>query len=232
MTLQEIQLKIYDKLKPSGWADKLKTFILSAEFGVILQTLYNDVQAGRRFTPILKHLFRAFEECPYDKLKVVVVGQDPYPQINVADGIAFSCSEGKVPPSLRFIFGDIERTIYPEGHTLDPDLTRWANQGVLMLNTALTCELNKIGSHVELWKPFMRYLFDTLNSYNTGIIYLFLGEKAKEWHTMINGKNNYKMFASHPASAAYRKDKSWSSAGAFRQINVILKKNNGDEIIW
>lgn len=76
MTLQEIQLKIYDKLKPSGWADKLKTFILSAEFGVILQTLYNDVQAGRRFTPILKHLFRAFEECPYDKLKVVVVGQD------------------------------------------------------------------------------------------------------------------------------------------------------------
>ena len=232
MTLQEIQLKLYEKLKPSGWADKLKTFLLSAEFGAILQTLHKENQANKHFTPVLKHLFRAFEECPYDKLKVVVVGQDPYPQINVADGVAFSCSGGKIQPSLRYIFGDIEKTIYPEGHEFDPDLKHWANQGVLMLNTALTCQLNNVGSHVELWRPFMQYLFDILNNYNPGIIYLFLGEKAKAWHPMINGKNNYKMFATHPASAAYRKDKSWSSGGAFRQINVILKKNNGDEIIW
>lgn len=233
MNIQELQFKLYEKLKPSGWGDKLKAFLLSGEFKNILTTLYDNVQTGKRFTPVLKEMFRAFEECPYSQLKVVIIGQDPYPQINVADGIAFSCSHTEKPqPSLRYIFGDIVRTVYPEGHDLDPDLKRWSNQGILMLNTALTCEVGKIGSHVELWKPFISYLLDILNSVNTGIIYVFMGEKAKVWHTMISSKRNYKMFTTHPVSAAYRGDKTWDSGNVFNNINKIIFNNNGDTIIW
>ena len=85
MTITDIQNKLYERLQDSGWGSKLKMFLLSKDFESILHTLYNDSQEGKRFTPVIKDLFRAFEECPYDKLKVVVIGQDPYPQAGVAD---------------------------------------------------------------------------------------------------------------------------------------------------
>ena len=182
MTLKEIQLKLYEKLKPSGWGDKLKMFLLSDEFTQILEHLYKNSQADKKFTPILKDLFRAFEECPYDKLSVIIIGQDPYPTAGVADGISFSCAHTqKEQPSLKYIFDEIERTVYspniPQDESIilregyNPDLKRWANQGILMLNTALTCEIGEIGSHIELWKPFTTHLMDVLNTYNTGMIY-------------------------------------------------------------
>lgn len=74
--LNDIKFKLYEKLKASGWADKLKTFILSDDFDKILNYLLKEARAGQRFTPPIKQIFRAFEECPYDKLKVVVIGQD------------------------------------------------------------------------------------------------------------------------------------------------------------
>ncbi len=231
MTLKEVQSKIYDKLKPSGWGGKLNTFLLSDEFYQILLELQKQSNEGNKFTPVLKQTFRAFTECPYDSLKVVIIGQDPYPQVGVADGISFSCSNtGKVQPSLRYIFEEVERTVYPEGKEMDPDLTRWANQGVLMLNTALTTNVNKIGAHYELWKPFTLNLLNALATYNTGIIYVFLGNKAKEWHKEIPG-TNYKLFAPHPAAGAYNGQK-WNSGNLFNQINKVLQKNNGEQIIW
>ena len=132
--------------------------------------LYKLREDGKRFTPPLKQVFRAFEECPYDDLKVIFIGQDPYPQLGVADGISFSCGNtNKVQPSLRYIFEEIERTVYQEFPSYqDPDLTRWSKQGILMLNTALTVEVGKIGSHYDIWKPFTAYLLDWLNNYNTG----------------------------------------------------------------
>jgi uracil-DNA glycosylase len=232
MTIKEIQNKLYEKLKPSGWGDRLKMFLLSKDFENILTHLYDESQAGRRFTPVLKDLFRAFEECPYDKLRVVVIGQDPYPQAGVADGISFSCSHtGKVQPSLRYMFKEIEDTVYPDGMRWDPDLKRWSNQGILMLNTAMTCEIGNIGSHIKLWEPFAEYLFDTLDNNYTGLVYVFLGNKAKAWNKTI-GSSNYKFFVPHPASAAYRKGSKWESGDLFNKVNDILDKNYGEKIIW
>lgn len=241
MTITDIQNKLYERLQGSGWGGKLKMFLLSKDFENILHTLYNDSQEGKRFTPVIKDLFRAFEECSYDKLKVVVIGQDPYPQAGIADGISFSCSHTqKEQPSLRHIFNEIERTVYgpkfpPEDDDLErdqynPDLTRWANQGVLMLNTAMTCEVGNIGSHIDLWKPFTTYLLDYLASYNTGLLYVFLGKKSQVWHKMIP-TNNYKFFATHPAAAAYNGGK-WNSGDLFNQINKVLEKQYGEKIIW
>lgn len=234
MKLTDLQLKLYEKLKPSGWGDKLKGFLLSQEFTDILTELYNQSQEGKNFTPVIKEIFRAFEECPYNDLKVVIVGQDPYPKMNIADGIAFSCSHTREEqPALQYIFDEIARTVRESlpREEFDPDLKRWSNQGVLMLNTSLTCEINNLGSHTALWKPFINYLFDILNSNNTGIIYVFLGKKAMEWHNCIE-KNNYKFFITYPAAALYRKDDQWNSGNAFNQINKVLKKVYGNQIVW
>ena len=155
ININEIKEKISDRLKESGWSKVLKSYIFSNDFEDSIKKLVTFVSQDQRFTPPLKNIFRAFEECPLNKLKVVVIGQDPYPQLNVADGISFSCSKtGKEQPSLRFIFNEIERTVYspeiPQEDSMilregyDPDLKRWSNQGVLMLNTTLTCEIGKV----------------------------------------------------------------------------------------
>ena len=135
VNLEEIKCKLIEKLTPSGWATKLRGFIQSSDFDKILEALYQQREAGKRFTPPLKDVFKAFEECPEKDLKVVIIGQDPYPSMNVADGIAFSCSRtGKPQPSLKFIFEEIERTVYQEWPTYqEPDLKRWSKQASYLM---------------------------------------------------------------------------------------------------
>ena len=230
MNLKEIQNKLYEKLEPSGWGRQLKMFLLSDEFYKILKTLYTDSQNKKRFTPTLKDVFKAFEECPYDELKVIIVGQDPYPRAGVADGIAFSCSNTeKVEKELKFFYEELERT-FEVIVEKNPDLKYISNQGVLMLNTALTCEVSKVGTHIDLWKPFMINLFDQLGTYNTGLVYIFLGQKAKEWSKHVPN-SNYKFFAPHPVVAAYGKGY-WNTGGLFKNVNKILKNNYDIEINW
>ena len=232
MDIEQIKQKMFDKLEPSGWGKVFKSFIFSSEFEKILNKLWELSNENSRFTPTLKQVFRAFEECPYDKLKVVIIGQDPYPQLGVADGISFSCSNtNKLQPSLKFILQEVDKTVY-NNHVIseDLDLKRWSNQGILMLNTALTVEIGKIGSHYDIWKPFTAYLFDYLNNNNSGLIYVYMGKKAEEWSEVIDD-NNYKFNVKHPASAAYNGSK-WDSNDIFNKISKLVKENNGNEIIW
>ena len=158
--INDIKEKLNTKLIDSGWARVLRGFLYSTEFDNILLKLIKDSQEDKRFTPFMKYLFRAFEETPYTDLKVVIIGQDPYPGIEQADGIAFSCSfEKKALPSLKYILDAVNRTVYQgELESTDLDLKRWSNQGILMVNSALTCVIGKPGSHSELWKPMMAYL--------------------------------------------------------------------------
>jgi len=231
MKISEIQMKLYENLKDSGWGNKLRMFILSDEFAYILKVLYSNSKSGKRFTPVLKEIFRMMQECPYNELKVVIVGQDPYPQAGAADGIAFSCRPTeKIQPSLKAMFKDIEKTVYPDGMKWDTDLSRWSKQGVLMLNTSLTCEIGNPGSHEELWKPFMRNLFDMLNTYNTGLCYVYMGQKAREWHKSISS-NNYKFFTTHPAAAGYNGGV-WDSGDLWNNINRVMEQMYGQKINW
>jgi uracil-DNA glycosylase len=230
--INEIKQKMFAKLESSGWDKVFKSFIFSSEFTDILSKLYELSIADKRFSPTLKQVFRAFEECPYDDLKVVFIGQDPYPQLGVADGISFSCSNtNKLQPSLKFILQEVDRTVYGN-HVIseDLDLKRWSNQGILMLNTALTVEVGKIGSHYDIWKPFTAYLLDWLNNYNPGLIYVYMGKKAEEWSELTKD-NNYKFTVKHPASAAYNGSK-WDSNDIFNKISKLVEENNGQEIIW
>jgi len=232
--LGEIKLKLYERLKLSGWGDKLKMFILSDAFDTILAQLLKEARAGERFTPPLKKVFRAFEECPYNNLKIVMIGQDPYPYPDIADGIAFSVSNDAKfnPPSLKFMFKEIERTVYPlDGYTWDTDLARWSNQGVLMINTAFTTTIGKVGKHYDLWHGFIAFLLDTLASYNPGLIYVFMGKVAKEWSDLVPD-TNHKLFTTHPASAAHTLKETWDSQDVFNKINNLSFKHYGQLIKW
>jgi uracil-DNA glycosylase len=232
MTLKEVQQKLYEKLVPSGWGNKLKTFILSDEFYRILEHLNKSSEGGKRFTPVIKDIFRAFEECPYDELKVVMVAPGPYTPAGLADGIAFSCIHPeKMQPQLEYMFKEIESTVYKDGYTWDKDLTRWSNQGILMLNTALTTEVDKLNEHTELWRPFTTFLFDVLSSYNSGIVYVFMGDAVKPWHNLV-ANLNYKYFTTDPISAHYTEEKIWNSGNLFVQINKVIKDIYKEEIIW
>jgi len=223
INLEDVKFKLYERLKPSGWADKLKTFILSDAFDSILMQLLSEVKANDRFTPTLKQVFRAFEECPYDDLKVVMIGQDPYSQVNVADGIAYSANNGTfTPPALRFIFKEIEATVYPKGgYIWNTDLARWSNQGILLINTAFTTPIGKIGKHYAIWHPFIAFLLDILSSHKPGITYVFMGKVAKEWAEYIPDNNN-KLYTTHPSSASHTLKEHWDSDDLFNKINEFL----------
>ena len=120
------------KLENSGWDRMLSPYVNGLSFDYIMNKLRDSVEQGLRFTPKFKDVFNGFYECPYDDLKVVIVGQDPYPQLGVADGIAFSCSrKGKAEKSLQYILKALE------DENGDVNLKRWSNQGVLLQNMSL-----------------------------------------------------------------------------------------------
>jgi uracil-DNA glycosylase len=209
-------------IESSGWADVLFPYIDSKLYDDLTDSLVSLVEQGKRFTPKFKDIFNAFKECKYDDLKVVIVGQDPYPQLGSADGLAFSCSKkDKVEKSLQYINKAIDTD-----HT---DLRCWANQGVLLINTALTVEVNKIGSHFWNWKPFTEHLFSKINQDNKDIVFILMGKKAEAWERLISNQKILK--CTHPASAAYRGGV-WDSNDVFNKTNIELNKQGKTLIDW
>ena len=237
LSVEQIQQKLIDKLQDSGWGHFLRGHLFSTEFTKILEFLVNENVEGRRFTPSLKQVFRAFTECSLDKVKVVLLGQDPYPQPLVADGVAFSCSNTKKPEaSLRYIMGAIESTVpFEDRAVLDDDnkfnLDRWSHQGVLVLNTALTTEVGKTGKHVTQWKPFMEYLIDMLNFQQSGLVWGLMGKQAQAYDSLI-GDHHSVLKSTHPAYAAYIKSARWDCNDLFNKINQQLVDNKREKIRW
>jgi len=224
--INNLRERINKTLDDSGWTPALAPFINGLSFDIILNNLVSMVEADKRFTPRFKDIFNAFKECPYNDIKVIVIGQDPYPQLGVADGIAFSCSKkGKTEKSLQYIF----KAIYGEYDGYNNDLKRWSNQGVLLLNTAFTCEVNSIGSHINLWKPFAIYLFELLNRHHKDIPVIMMGKKAEDWEVYLSNRKLYKV--AHPASAAYRGGQ-WDCKDVFNQVNEELKNQEKTCIEW
>jgi uracil-DNA glycosylase len=227
--IEQLKTKLVDKLRPSGWADVLKGFLLSSDFNRVLDKLVKLREDGKRFTPPLKLMFRAFEECNLDNLNVVIIGQDPYPQLGVADGLAFSCSQTeKTQPSLKFMF---EELYGDAATTMDTDLTRWANQGVLLLNSALSVEIDKIGSHYTIWNDFLVYVIDMINLSKPNTVFILMGAKAQEFEPLI-ADHNLVLKVSHPAAAYHNQTRKWDSKDVFHEANRYLLSRDGSLIIW
>jgi uracil-DNA glycosylase len=207
----------------------LDFFLDQFEFQILMEELTQEHTLGYKFTPKLTESFNGILTCPSDNVKVLMIGQDPYPQEGVADGIAFSCSKTmKEQPSLKHIFNEIEK-LYPNGYERDCNLQKWTRQGIIMLNTALTCRVGEIGSHYHIWKGFTAFFLEYLNRYHKDCITVLLGRKAEEWSQYVD--NHDVIRVSHPASAAYAGGK-WDSNNLFETINKKLEKLGKTPIIW
>lgn len=197
--------------------------------------------------PQLKNVFRAFLLCPYRDLKVVILAQDPYPTLKttvleglpsrspVATGLAFANSSdtplSSYSPSLEVLKESvIDFTVPHRTITFDPSLEKWAEQGVLLLNSALTCEAGRIGSHALLWRPFIKSLLTNLSLYHTGIVYLLMGTEAQSFEPYINKKFNYIRRIRHPAW--YHRQHEHMPSDIWREINTIVKGQTGSTIEW
>ena len=150
--------------------------------------------------PPAKQVFNAFDSCPVDKVKVVIVGQDPYHNPAQANGLSFAVNEGIVlPPSLKNIYKEIKKdlgiTPLPSG-----DLSRWARQGVLMLNSVLTVCANSPASHSgKGWELFTDAVIQTLNTKRSHVVYLLWGKYAQTKGTVINREKNLVLTSGHPS---------------------------------
>jgi len=221
-----IRTKLIEHLKQGGWDNALKLFMNSSEFDKLIEFLRKDVEKGYRFTPPLKYVFNGFKSTKYNNTKVIILNQNPYSQLNTADGIAFSCSIKEKPEkALQYIFKELNGS---QWDSFDPDLTRWCKQGVLPLNTAFTTQIDKTGTHCEIWKSFTTQLLDHIN-HNLDPIFILMGKKTEEWTPLIDNCKIFKV--PHPASAAYN-DGEWDCKNVFTQVNIELKKRGESQILW
>lgn len=158
--------------------------------------------------PLIGRVFKDFD--PH-KIKAVIIGQDPYPQPGVADGLAFSCSlTNKTQPSLDILLEELESSMYPGLFQIHDnrmtDLSHWHEQGVLLINASLTCNAYQPGSHREVWKEFISNFVYELSEINSNIVWSFLGKVAQE-HIKDLHPFSYKAAIEypHPAAQAYGK---------------------------
>ena len=184
--------------------------------------------------PSIKDVFKAFKLCPYNNCRVVFIGQDPYPQRGVAQGVLFGNSsdtpENKLSPSLQIIKESVINFEIPHNLiTFDPTLESWAKQGILMINSALTTEVGKIGVHMMKWRPFMIAFLKQMSMINPGIIYVLFGSQAQILEPYIN-KNNYVLKIEHPAYFARINKK--MPYHIWKDINKILYDLYGERIEW
>ena len=183
--------------------------------------------------PQLKDIFKAFTLCPLNNLRVVVIGQDPYPQRGVATGLAFANSSDTIQlsPSLEILKESvINYTIPHRTINFDPSLEKWEAQGVLLLNSALSCELGRVGSHMLMWRPFMKSLLTNLSCYHTGLVYLLMGTQAQTLEPYINKQFNHVVRIRHPSW--YARQKQRMPSDIWQEINSILIGQNGYGIEW
>lgn len=203
-----------------------------------LPLLYKTLNAidTNNICPQKSDVFNAFKLCSLDDCKVVFLGQDPYPQKGVATGILFgnklTTKEADLSPSLQVIK---EASIdFTKSHNypieFDNSLESWAKQGILMLNSALTVEVNKIGSHTNLWRPFISKFLQTLSNRQPGIVYVLFGKQAQTFEPYINKQYNHIIKENHPAYYA-RLNKSMPSS-LFKEVNDYLKGQYNQTIVW
>ena len=231
---------LWEKFKDlfhESWHIKMQPFIESKQCDEIYAYLKKESKRGKMIAPLSSNVYRCFMETPLDDLKVVMLGMCPYHSLRkgvfVADGLLMGCSTtGELQPSLEQFYGAIERELYSGLHlTYEklPDVSYLASQGVLMLNAALTTEINKAGSHIDLWEPFTKYVFEEILA-TTGVPVIFLGKDAAKYKRYAPAFS-YSFVLSHPASASY-KNAGWDSEGVFGKVNTILKNNNNFHIDW
>lgn len=212
-----------EKMLGTGWYTKLKPFLDSDEFKKIGRTL----KSLKDVTPNFDRTFKAFELCPYEKLKVVILTNNSYEK--QMHGVALS-GKGKYDVLSQVMLQCKE---FHDFINLDfnTTLAKWSRQGVLMLNCDLSSIKGQTRVHLDLWKPFIEYIMKMLAEYNTGIIYVLMGEQAMKFRPLINLKANDIVPLEHPVIAV-REKRPWRDMDMFNYINRVSNLINNEKIKW
>lgn len=184
-----------------------------------------------RIYPPMNDIFNALRNTPYETVQAVILGQDPYHQPGQAMGMSFSVREGApVPPSLQNIYREIEATTGRK-QPANGDLTRWAVQGVLLLNAVLTVRQSQPKSHSgKGWERFTDYIISLLNEREKPIVFLLWGADAKRKRELITNPQHLVLTAAHPSP--FSADRGFFGCNHFNRANEFIQKNGGCPIEW
>lgn len=214
----------------SSWKEVLQTEFGKAYFEQLI-TFVKQEYATKTIYPPEKLIFNAFDQCPFDQVKVVIIGQDPYHGPGQAHGLCFSVNDGVPnPPSLINIFKEIERDLnipIPNSGNLEA----WAKQGVLLLNATLTVEAHKAGSHqAKGWEQFTDAVIQQLNAHREQLVFILWGAYAQKKGAIIDRNKHLVLEAVHPSPlSAYR---GFIGCGHFSATNKYLIEKAKEPIRW
>ena len=213
-----------------SWKEALAEEFDKPYFRELAAELHREKQAGITVYPPGGSIFKAFDLCPLDKVKVVILGQDPYHNPGQAMGLSFSVPEGvAAPPSLKNIFKEIESDlgIRMSGST---DLTPWARQGVLLLNSVLTVRAGAAASHSGLgWQEFTDAVIRIISETQDGVVFLLWGNYAKTKAPLIDISRHHILAAAHPSPLARG---AFFGCRHFSRANEILEYEGKSPIDW
>ncbi|EAR01425.1 uracil-DNA glycosylase [Maribacter sp. HTCC2170] len=215
----------------SSWKKPLSNEFEQPYFGALVNFVKSEYGQYTCY-PKGKHIFSAFDHSPFEKTKVVIIGQDPYHGPNQANGLCFSVSEGiPHPPSLINIFKEIETDLgkpYPKSGNLE----RWADQGVLLLNATLTVRAHEAGSHQRNgWETFTDNVIRVVSNEKEGVIFLLWGGFAKKKASLIDQGKHHILTSGHPSPLSANRGY-WFGNKHFSKTNEILGQKGDVLIDW
>ncbi|QLE02624.1 uracil-DNA glycosylase [Galbibacter sp. BG1] len=215
----------------SSWKDRLKEEFEKPYFLELTSFVKQEYKNHTCYPPGNK-IFSAFDHCTFDKLKVVIIGQDPYHGPNQANGLCFSVKDGVPhPPSLINIFKELEKDVgkpYPKSGNLEP----WAEQGVLLLNATLTVRAHQAGSHQNKgWETFTDAAIRKVSEEKENVVFLLWGGFAKKKVKLIDGSKHHILTTGHPSPLSANRGY-WFGNNHFSKCNAILVKDNKEPIRW
>lgn len=213
-----------------GWKEKLEEEFGKPYFRELTDFVREEYKKTATY-PEPKNIFRAFDLCPFNKTEVVILGQDPYHGRGQANGLCFAVNSGiNPPPSLQNIFKEIESDM---GHSVshDPDLSRWATQGVLLLNATLTVRAGLANSHQGRgWEQFTDAAVRKLNEEREGLVYILWGNYAKQKGAHIDRTRNLVIESPHPSP--FSAHSGFFGSKPFSKTNSYLEERGKNPIQW
>ena len=218
------------KLEPS-WKERIGPYLERPEMQALATFLRGEKAAGKRIYPPGPEIFAAFDHTPFENVRVVILGQDPYHGAGQAHGLCFSVRPGvRVPPSLDNMFKEIQRDL-GIGRPDHGCLTPWADRGVLLLNAVLTVEESNANAHQgKGWEGFTDAAIDALNRERTGLVFLLWGSYAQRKGALIDATRHCVLRSVHPSPLSAHRG--FMGCGHFGKANEFLVEHGLDPIDW